>query len=364
MCDPASYFGEVGEDDAGDRGEFREIGLTENSAVVIDAFRAVGLSDDCRRTWRIIYDCPYAALPDLCAATSLDESAVRECVRSLIDVGFLRTCDEGPLRVRCADPSVVIETHLIRREREAAQSAAELVALRSLVHPLFEEFQRGGSLGSRSTSFEVIESIDEIRRELYAAVDRVRSDIRTLDPGALSEERNLAIMQPAIGPELEVLARGVRDRSILDARILSDPALVAIQAEFRSHGALVRTMPDVPCRVTILDRALALVAIEPRFNKGAILIRVPSLIDSLIFMFDGLWPTAQPVFELDDSDVPTPRGPRILEFMAAGMKDEKIARALGVGPRTIRRDIYELKESLGVSSRTEIVAAAARRGWL
>jgi DNA-binding NarL/FixJ family response regulator len=46
------------------------------------------------------------------------------------------------------------------------------------------------------------------------------------------------------------------------------------------------------------------------------------------------------------------------------MKDESIARALGVGPRTVRRDISELKDALGVNSRAEIVAAAAKRGWL
>jgi DNA-binding CsgD family transcriptional regulator len=50
--------------------------------------------------------------------------------------------------------------------------------------------------------------------------------------------------------------------------------------------------------------------------------------------------------------------------MMTGMKDERIARALGVGARTVRRDIAELRTMLGVSSRTEIVAAAAKRGWL
>jgi DNA-binding NarL/FixJ family response regulator len=50
--------------------------------------------------------------------------------------------------------------------------------------------------------------------------------------------------------------------------------------------------------------------------------------------------------------------------MMAGMKDERIARALGVRPRTVRRDIAQLRAALGVSSRTEIVTAAAKRGWL
>jgi DNA-binding NarL/FixJ family response regulator len=55
---------------------------------------------------------------------------------------------------------------------------------------------------------------------------------------------------------------------------------------------------------------------------------------------------------------------RVLELMAAGVKDDRIARILGVGSRTVRRDIAEIKESLGASSRTEVVAAAVRQGWL
>lgn len=333
-------------------------------SVIAEAFAAVGLSRECAQIWWIILDHPDAVATDVCAATGLLESGVRECIEALVSAGFLRAYDCVPLKVRAADPSVVIETYLVRREREAAERVAELASLRALIPPLFEQFPRGGARGPRSTGFELIESLDEIRRELYLAMERVQSDVRTLDPGVLTAEGNLAALQHGKQAQFEALARGIRDRSILDAGILTDPSVVAIHAEFRTRGALLRTLPDVACRVTIVDRALAFLAIDPRQNKGALVIRVPSLIDSLIFMFDHIWPAARPVFELDESDIPTSRGPRLLEFMAAGMKDEKIARALGVGPRTIRRDISELKQALGVSSRTEIVAAAAKRGWL
>jgi DNA-binding NarL/FixJ family response regulator len=51
-------------------------------------------------------------------------------------------------------------------------------------------------------------------------------------------------------------------------------------------------------------------------------------------------------------------------MLASGLKDEGIGRVLNTGVRTIRRDVAELRELLWVSSRTEIVAAAIRRGWL
>jgi DNA-binding NarL/FixJ family response regulator len=51
-------------------------------------------------------------------------------------------------------------------------------------------------------------------------------------------------------------------------------------------------------------------------------------------------------------------------MISAGATDDAIARTLGVGVRTIRRDVAELRTSLGVGTRTEIVAAAIRQGWL
>ena len=173
-------------------------------------------------------------------------------------------------------------------------------------------------------------------------------------------------MSSAMKIELETLKRGVRDRTVVNAPILADAAVFQIYAEFRALGVMYRTMPDLASRLTIFDSAQAIVAIDPTDSaRGAIVVRTPSLVEALCYMFDCLWSQASPVFEVpEDSDVPGPRGARILELVTLGMTDERIARSLGVRPRTIGRDIAMLKQTLGVNSRTEIVAAAAKRGWL
>jgi DNA-binding NarL/FixJ family response regulator len=100
-------------------------------------------------------------------------------------------------------------------------------------------------------------------------------------------------------------------------------------------------------------------------RKGAIFIQEAGLVQLLIYLFDHLWSEADGVFNSSaDPDAPVGRAARILELMAGGVKDERIARTLGIATRTVRRDIAELRTVLGVSSRTEIVAAAVRRGWL
>jgi DNA-binding NarL/FixJ family response regulator len=98
---------------------------------------------------------------------------------------------------------------------------------------------------------------------------------------------------------------------------------------------------------------------------GAIFIRVQSVVDALILMYEHMWSIATPVFTTAPiAAVPHGRSARVLEQLGIGAKDETIARTLGVGVRTIRRDVADLKISLGVQSRGEIAAAAVRKGWL
>ncbi|MFF5938630.1 helix-turn-helix transcriptional regulator [Streptomyces sp. NPDC012508] len=53
-----------------------------------------------------------------------------------------------------------------------------------------------------------------------------------------------------------------------------------------------------------------------------------------------------------------------LQMLASGMKDEKIARNLGVSLRTVSRMLSELMQELGASSRFEAGCARCVLGWL
>ncbi len=54
----------------------------------------------------------------------------------------------------------------------------------------------------------------------------------------------------------------------------------------------------------------------------------------------------------------------VLALMAVGMKDEAIARQLGMSPRTLRRRSQELLAELGAGNRFQAGVEAARRGWI
>ena len=61
---------------------------------------------------------------------------------------------------------------------------------------------------------------------------------------------------------------------------------------------------------------------------------------------------------LSDEDV------RVLGMLGAGLKDETIAKNLGVSMRTAGRRIRHVLDVLQASTRFQASAAAARHGWL
>jgi DNA-binding NarL/FixJ family response regulator len=116
----------------------------------------------------------------------------------------------------------------------------------------------------------------------------------------------------------------------------------------------------------ILDSRLAVVRVDPDdSSKGAMFIRVSNLINLLIDLYERLWDEGEPLFPTSSSAPQlSERQHRLVALLASGAKDEAIARALSVGLRTIRRDISDLKMMAGARSRTDLVTAAIRKGWI
>ena len=148
--------------------------------------------------------------------------------------------------------------------------------------------------------------------------------------------------------------------------VLSDPTTFADYRAMQDRGHDARMLPDISTRLRIYDRDLAVLPVDPvNMSLGAMFIRARTLIDALILMYDHMWEVAIPIFgSTSDELAPAGRQMRVLELLSLGAKDEAIGRTLGIGVRSIRRDVAELKRVLGVSSRAEIVAAAIRKEWL
>lgn len=165
------------------------------------------------------------------------------------------------------------------------------------------------------------------------------------------------------------LEKGVRVRVICNQRFTSVPESADLFRRRAELGVEIRLSPVVPMNMTIADKQSALLPIDPENQPtGAILASGPALVRSYLALYEYCWHTAVPYGENDQPELGgdglSEQQRATLRMLASGMKDEKIARSLGVSLRTVSRLISELMHDLGASSRFEAGVRAAQKGWL
>jgi DNA-binding NarL/FixJ family response regulator len=91
------------------------------------------------------------------------------------------------------------------------------------------------------------------------------------------------------------------------------------------------------------------------------------MLDALAALFDGIWGHAVPLLSTMDGAVAgelDERSRQVLLLMSDGLKDESIARALGLSRRTVQKSVTAVMSSLGARTRFQAALLAHDRGWL
>jgi DNA-binding NarL/FixJ family response regulator len=129
-------------------------------------------------------------------------------------------------------------------------------------------------------------------------------------------------------------------------------------------GMQLRVLPHVPTHLTICDRRFAVVPIDPddRSTLGSMFIGPSGALTALIELFECLWARAVPLGAPAAPDPASEAEARLVALLTAGMKDESIARELGVSQPTVTRRITRLLGTLDAASRFQAGVQAARRG--
>jgi DNA-binding CsgD family transcriptional regulator len=165
-------------------------------------------------------------------------------------------------------------------------------------------------------------------------------------------------------PDPEFTARGGESRILSDQARLDDNA-ADLTAGF-SDGEQIRIVRGkLPMKLLLVDDHTALVPLGP-YGHPCVLVRDPKLVATFARFFELMWAKGTP-WTPGDVQLPIKRDRHrqpILEALAAGLKDEAIARQQGISVRTVRRHITNLMQELGATNRFAAGVAAARRGWV
>ncbi len=314
---------------------------------------ALGLSEFDEQVYVALLGRPHMAASEVAEELGRGVAVVRTAMTRLEELGFVARLPGSPTRLTATRPEVAVGA-LIARRTEELSDAAEAAQQLSASFPK-EVRARPDEL------VEIIVGRPAVAARFVQLTRTVQVDLLVLDRPPYAQ--NAAASNSS---EIDVLSKGVTVRGIYAPEAFElegayDQAVAASRAgeEARVHG-------DVPMKLAIADRSEALLPLDADGVVDSVLVmRAPIVVSALVRLFELLWAQAWPLPLWDRSAAPDPVDPidhELLALLATGIKDEAIARSLGISVRTLGRRIGRLLDSLGARTRFQAGLQASRTG--
>ncbi|MER5616167.1 hypothetical protein [Streptomyces sp. NPDC002215] len=332
------------------QGELRDLGLGEVEQRVYEALLA-GKAADVR---------------ELATLLDMAPGPLKEALGRLTEHGFALPGEAGEPGAlpRAATPAGAIRALIHRRQAELHLRSAELEQLRMNADRLAGRLMSGSPTAPEDGIEMVVgpHAIGERAEYLLASAEQ---EVVILDrppyvhgPAEKGSPRSPGLDVGAL------LDRGVQVRVVLDREGVGYPGRMRSLTGLVERGLRARVAPGVPTKLIIVDGRITLLppsdASDP--TASALVIGDALLRNALVPLFETVWERATPLGG-SGGTLPEPQK-ELLGLLAAGLKDEAIARRLGVHVHTARRRISVLLDSLDAQTRFQAGAQATLRGWL
>lgn len=299
---------------------------------------------------------------ELARVSGLGRVQLREAVASLEAKGLVsRSAHRRPLVV-ASPPDPALETLIVQRARDIERA-------RAAVGALVREF---GSIADRVESTEIVQLVtgrEAITRQASHLQLRATREVLVFDkpPYESGGGQNQV--------ELRLLKRGIRYRVIYDRAALEWPGQIELLREIAEAGEEARMVESLPTGLAIADHNLAILPLRragtQRGPQRMLILRSP-LLDALVALFELYWERATPIRFAGSELVTSQEGNatqslsdsdrELLVLLAADLKDDAIARQLGIARRSVQRRIRRLAQQFGVNTRLQLVLYAVRNG--
>jgi len=297
----------------------------------------------------------------LAAAMNAEVLELRTALESLEEKGLVARSTATPGHFVASPPDLALGSLIVDRQEDIRRAQLELGRL--------TEAYRGAI--SDRTDTQVVDVVHgrQAVAQRFAQLQRGA----TREVLALVKSSVVAVAPEDNVDEALALARGVDYRVVLERAAFEKPGFLDVAAESIRAGVTVRVTEEIPLRLMVADRRIALLPLVPATadsGGGALLVHPSGLLDALLTLFDLVWQSA---FEV----VPTEAGmskragdqidevdARILTLLLAGLTDHAIGGQLGMSLRTIQRRVSALMERARVVTRFQLGHEASRRGWV
>jgi hypothetical protein len=323
--------------------------------------------------YRLLVDHPDSDAAGLAPAGAARDS-VRRDLEALVARGLAAVVrDESGERYRASPPILALGPLLESRR----------AALHRVEHLLTDLAERHRTAQARDAAAPVerVSGAAAIRRRMADLEQRAAGEIRALIPSA---RPGSAITFPdnLLEVERDLLRRGVLLRAVVERACLEDAGTARSLGAAAARGQQVCVVDELPAKLLIADRDVALLSLEPEGGEdgepAAVVVHRGGLLTALIALFEQYdekgW-RLRPDGPAETGDEPEPEGEsgpgpldavdrRIVALLHVGLTDAAIARQLGMGHRTVQRRLQRLMESVGAATRFQLGWHAAVSGWL
>ncbi|MFD4603546.1 LuxR family transcriptional regulator [Streptomyces sp. NPDC058464] len=285
--------------------------------------------------------------------TRATPAQLREACNRLLALGLLQPPDSmGGLRA--VDPRVAIRALIRRRETES-----ELLA--ATAEEMATAYEAGLLREEPSRLIEVASGEGAIAARLEEMYARAEHEVCLFDTPPY-----LAPPAPQADLQADLLKRGIVSRGLYAASDLEDPNALSRAWRMVELGEQARVLPSVPLKLLVVDGRRAMLPLTSSAAGGycAVVVWHSAVTEALQKLFELAWQQATPLGRPEVGGELSEDEQTLTRLLAAGMKDEAVARHLGVSLRTLRRRVSDLQERLGATSRFQLGLRAAQRGWL
>ena len=320
----------------------------------------LGLDDSEELAYRALVEVPSDDATGLAGRLGCHPVEAARALVALETLGLAARSSSGTDRYVASPPSVALAALAVQREEELRRAQREIESL--------AEVYRG-----TDTERSVSDVVDVVRgaKAVGQRFAQLQMSAREEVLGFVKAE--IAVVPPEENVEEDAaVTRGVRYRVVIERSSFDRPGFFAAASDSLQAGEEVRVVQELPMRLLIVDRRIALVPLLSGAGGsiGALIVHSSGMLDALLALFDRVWRDGMPLVLGTDGMAEGPSDglpeldSRILGLLLAGLTDQAVANQLNLSMRTVQRRVRALMDMVSADTRLQLGFHAARRGWI
>jgi predicted transcriptional regulator len=319
----------------------------------------LGIASTAEELYRRLLKHGPATAERLAAQAGVDAAEAERALADLHGLGLAAPDPGGTGCWHAESPDVTLASLMVAQQQHLLERQRELDKAQAAVSELMRLGRARPSNGTGPV--EVLTDVDAVAQRRGHLARTAEQCVQRLDRSAGQIDG---------GDERALLGRGVEVQSVHERPSLLAAGRLDALRRLVAAGQQVRTLPCLATDITLYDGTAAVVVVDRPDGQPptALFVKPSELLSGLVLLFELLWERAVPLVPAQSGDDADERPPEVddvlVALLAAGFKDESIARHLSISPSTVTRRMARLMELTGTSTRFQLGMQAVRRGWI